>query len=341
MAATALLKFTIRASGDGDPDIVVPNGQAGFAHVGDSVTVGNSDNTSVTTWKFEVIDVPPDSEVVLTTQGPGALSTFLLPSGFDVPGSYRFRLTVSDGTNTDVDIRCVCVPFPNLGIIAPPYQGNPQPLPLVGVGAKPDELNIGGQARGWMGTLTVGVVFMHQVLKMLDDGIASGATGPAGGDLTGTYPNPGVLKLRGAAAPAGSGLSTGNALKVIGPATLDYGPINLAGGANHVTGTLPIANRKPVTNAVSVSPFTLLVSHEVLLVDCSVARTINLHNPNLGGMYTFKDITGQSQVNPITLHRFGAELIEGAALDIQLSSFRGAWVLVSDLTNWHVLGGSL
>lgn len=52
----------------------------------------------------------------------------------------------------------------------------------------------------------------------------------------------GLLSLSGATIPAGGALTTGNVLQVSGAATLTYAAVNLAGGANYVTGTLPVGN---------------------------------------------------------------------------------------------------
>lgn len=65
----------------------------------------------------------------------------------------------------------------------------------------------------------------------------------AGGDLTGTSSSQTVSKVRGATVNTAAGaLTPGNVLKVTGASTIDYGAVNLGGGAGHVTGTLPIAN---------------------------------------------------------------------------------------------------
>lgn len=65
----------------------------------------------------------------------------------------------------------------------------------------------------------------------------------AGGDLSGNFITQTVVKINGASVPVSGSLTTGNALKVSGSSSLTYGAINLAGGANHVSGVLPTANQ--------------------------------------------------------------------------------------------------
>jgi len=74
-------------------------------------------------------------------------------------------------------------------------------------------------------------------------GIGSVPIGAAGGDLNGTYPAPGVIRINGATVPASGSLTTGNGLYVTAASTLSYSALNLAGGSNYVIGTLPIGNQ--------------------------------------------------------------------------------------------------
>jgi len=65
-----------------------------------------------------------------------------------------------------------------------------------------------------------------------------------------------VVRVNGSTVPAGGALTTGNVLQVTGAAALGYAPVNLAGGANFVTGVLPAANQASQTMAGDVTGTT-------------------------------------------------------------------------------------
>lgn len=65
------------------------------------------------------------------------------------------------------------------------------------------------------------------------------------GDIGGSSTSVSVLKINGSSVPVSGSLTTGNVLQVSGTSSLSYAPINLAGGANYVSGALPNANQAP------------------------------------------------------------------------------------------------
>jgi len=79
------------------------------------------------------------------------------------------------------------------------------------------------------------------------------------GDATGSAVTAGkitVVNINGASVPASGSLTTGNVLQVNGASSLTYAPVNLAGGANFVTGVLPIGNQASQTLAGDVTGTT-------------------------------------------------------------------------------------
>lgn len=76
------------------------------------------------------------------------------------------------------------------------------------------------------------------------------------GDVTGLATATVVERINGATVPVSGALTVGNVLQVTGAAALSYGPVNLGGGANFVTGSLPAANQASQTMAGDVTGTT-------------------------------------------------------------------------------------
>ena len=93
------------------------------------------------------------------------------------------------------------------------------------------------------GTPTDGYVLTYVAADGYWEAVATAPTFSAGGDLTGTNTSQTVISINGATVPVAGALTPGNILQVNGVSGLTYAPINLAGGANYLTGLLPTANQ--------------------------------------------------------------------------------------------------
>jgi hypothetical protein len=110
------------------------------------------------------------------------------------------------------------------------------------------------------------------------------------GDVTGNIGTTVVGQIHGASVPASGALTTGNVLQVTGVSALSYAALNLAGGANYVTGTLPIGNlpfgtaaQIPVTNSGATAlAFVSLSADATISAAGAVAVTAAR-----SGLYTF------------------------------------------------------
>ncbi|KYG62113.1 hypothetical protein AZI85_07905 [Bdellovibrio bacteriovorus] len=119
--------------------------------------------------------------------------------------------------------------------------------------------------------------------ELLSSGISTGATGTAGGDLSGTYPNPSVVKLQGRDIAA-TMPSNGQILKYNGT---NWSPMALSFA--DVTGTLPVAQGG--TGSASLPANRLLISNgtgaQVNGFSCTVGQLVSF---DASGMATCANI---------------------------------------------------
>lgn len=187
MVATALLKFT-QGTHAGSP------GCALIVSPGVAVTIENTNNAGVQSYRIELLYAPPGTSQQIL---PGVQSPTILAQGNGVPsatitpeadyyGCYRVRLTVWAGASytgqSDVDIRNIAVPTPNNKFIKPPYQRFPDPLPVTGegrTGEKPEELNFESLRWGWSGpeyyTGSYPFRLLNATIDYLDDVATTGS----------------------------------------------------------------------------------------------------------------------------------------------------------------------
>lgn len=365
MAATALIVLD-----QGGPG---PAGQAFEGTLaGGAVTVTNDDDTDVSTFTFTMLDVPPGSAVatgVMATGAPPSTASFTP----DVPGSYRVQLEVTDGTTPDVDIRCFGVRNAR-GVIIPPYQRNPDPKPLPGSGlpgAKPDEQNYGGQARGWAGDRSSGQ--LEQFFLTYDDLQPTVITSTPYNPPVSNGPPLIVVDLAtiggNAVVNLQTGARTGQPFRIQAVGGTNYtvtvnmppghtinGETDLVildgGGETFVFqgGTLwvrvgaTVDNRKQALPTVmSSTPFTMLDGVAVLKVQTSTIAgpsIVNLAARSFPQEVTIIDEDGDANQYPITVVAPGGETINGN-VNIQIHEKYGRVRLYYDGgTEWFVLSYS-
>lgn len=211
-------------------------------------------------------------------------NTISLPAGnqnissihHNYPTQVQFRVTLGRDFNTGV---ALFMPVSYVGgDISNAVWNDPFSSTVVGLQTIPLSATAptSGQVLGYNGTSWLPVS-------------GSPPTGAAGGDLGGTYPNPNVLNIHGASVPVAGSLTTGNVLQVSGASALTYAPVNLAGGANYVTGVLPAGNQATQTMAGDVTGTTaasvvsaISGSSPILVTPSSFLFTVATTNPIVG-----------------------------------------------------------
>jgi hypothetical protein len=130
---------------------------------------------------------------------------------------------------------------------------------------------------------------------------------------------PPLTRLNGATVPAAGALTTGNVLQVNGVSSTTYGPVNLAGGVNYVTGLLPTANLAPgtnaqiaVTNAGATGVAMVTVSGDASITAAGAVTVAKVAGSTytVGGALTVGNV---AQVNGVASVTYGALNLAGGA----------------------------
>jgi hypothetical protein len=116
------------------------------------------------------------------------------------------------------------------------------------------------------------------------------------GDVTGAANANTVVNIHGASVPVAGALVTGNGLYVTGVSTLLYSALNLAGGANFVTGALPNANQAPQTMGGAVDGTT---AASTINLTGNVNITGILPSANQAAQTMGGDVTGTTSANTV------------------------------------------
>lgn len=102
-----------------------------------AVTLSNGDDTGVTKWTYELLDVPKLSAVVVAVLSSGGTATTTFTP--DVPGCYRVRVVVEDVNGLQASDTRMFVALDYNRLIALPGFNN----------ATDQEYNYGSNTRGW------------------------------------------------------------------------------------------------------------------------------------------------------------------------------------------------
>ena len=135
-----------------------------------------------------------------------------------------------------------------------------------------------------------------------------GGSFTAAGDLSGNSSSQTVIKVNGATTPVAGSLTTGNVLQVSGSSALSYGPLNLAGGVNYITGTLPNANLTDATTGVK-GIVQLAGDLAGTATTVSVAKINGATVPSAGALTTGNVL----QVSGVSAVSYGALNLAGGA----------------------------
>lgn len=275
-----------------------------------------------------------------------------LEAGF--PGSYRIILEVWTDTNfkgiRDVDIRNAIILTPISLLVIPPYQKDPDPLPLEGVGAKPDEMNLEDQRWGWAGPdYDAGQYpwrMVSEALKKLDNvptsgvpdsrQVIAGAGLTGGGDLSVDRTFNVVANADGTIVVNSNDIQVGDLpwTKLFGVGTdiLEPSGWPVPGDANDADATLSYVNATRTFSLTHLSDFNVYVAGTRV----TVTGTLTKQWPDTAGTHFFYiDAAGVLQTTMSETTWVG--VIGGAGCPVASLTWHSSGVVTSLIDERHGL----
>ncbi len=93
--------------------------------------------------------------------------------------------------------------------------------------------------------------------------------------------------------------------------------------------------------AVSATPTSMLSGKTYLVDSTSLAIQVNLPTVAQNAWVIIKDAGFNAFTNNITIHRNASEKIDGVTADFVISNNGGAWIFMSNGTDWFSVGSAL
>ena len=102
--------------------------------------------------------------------------------------------------------------------------------------------------------------------------------------------------------------------------------------------TSHLESQRFTVTEVAVGPYTVTDAHYAFMIDTSVAITFNLPTAvgRSGQVYVFKDKTGNSAANNVTITPSLAETIDGAAT-LVMNVNKVSYTIMSNGINWYII----